>query len=120
MANEAKSTCCILSSKAFLSIVIPLIIKSNVCSVRVSALLDFRASTCFIDKDFVECHNLPLVTKRIDVPVEVIDSISFIFGNIIQESSLLLVSLKNHQNTIVFNVIKTPLKCRHTKSFLAR
>jgi hypothetical protein len=37
-------------------------------SIKVHALLDFGASACFMDKDFIDCHRLPLVIKNILSP----------------------------------------------------
>ena len=56
----------------------------------------------------MECHKLLLVTKKIDVLVEVIDGRALISGNVVQKTNLLFVSLEKHQSIVVFNVIKSP------------
>ena len=45
----------------------------NSNSIKVHPLLDSRTSACFIDKDFVDCHKLPLLIKKHPIPMEVID-----------------------------------------------
>jgi hypothetical protein len=42
-------------------------------SIKVHALLDSGTFACFMDKDFVDRHKLPLVTKKHLIPIEVID-----------------------------------------------
>ena len=88
--NDAQFIDPTLFSKASPCFVIPLTIKSNVHSVRVSALLDYGALACFIDKDFTEHHKLPLVTKKISVPVEIIDGRPLISGNVVKKPVLCL------------------------------
>jgi hypothetical protein len=62
----------ILTSEAFPCFTIPLIVKMDSSSIKVHALLDSRASACFMDKDFIDHHKLPLITKKHPIPVEVI------------------------------------------------
>ena len=96
LANEAQSTGPILSSEASPCFTIPLRIQFESHSITVNALLDSGASACFIDKDFAERHKLPLVTKKIPVPVEVIDGRPLISGDVVQETKPLSISLGNH------------------------
>lgn len=109
MANDLQSTGPILSFEASSCFNIPLTIKSNSRSIKVSALLDFGASACFINKDFAERHKLPLVIKKIPVFVKVIDSRPLISDDVVQETNPLLISIETHQSNIVFNIIKSPL-----------
>jgi hypothetical protein len=51
-------------------------------SIKVYALLDSGASACFMDKDFVERHKLPLVAKKHPIPVEVIDGRPLVSGDL--------------------------------------
>jgi hypothetical protein len=37
-------------------------------SIKAHALLDFGASTCFMDKDFIDRHKLSLVIKKHPIP----------------------------------------------------
>ncbi len=46
-------------------------------TMQTQALLDLRASTCFIDKELVSQHNLALVEKLTLVGVKVIDGQNF-------------------------------------------
>lgn len=108
LANKAQSTGPILSSEASPCFIIPLTLKFESRSIQVSALLDSGASACFIDKDFAERHKLPLVTKKIPVPVEVIDGRPLISGDVVQETKPLSISLEGHQSSVIFNVIKSP------------
>ena len=82
LANNAQSIGPILSSESSTCFTIQLRIKFDDHSIKVSALLDSGASTCFIDKDFAECHKLPLVTKKCLVSVEVIDGRSLVSGDV--------------------------------------
>ena len=68
LANNAQSTGPIISSEPSTCFIIPLRVKFDDHSIKVSGLLDFGASACFIDIDFVEHHKLPLVTKNVQCP----------------------------------------------------
>jgi hypothetical protein len=50
-------------------------VKMDSSSIKIHALLDSGTSTCFIDKDFLDRHNLPLVTKKHPISIEVIDEV---------------------------------------------
>ena len=108
LANNVQSTGPILSSKPSTCFSIPLRVKFDDHSIKVNALLDSGASTCFIDKDFAERHKLPLVTKKCPVSVEVIDSRSLVSRDVTQETKALDIYIDQHRNTVVFNVIKSP------------
>ena len=108
LANNGQSTGPILSSKSFTCFTISLRVKFDDHSIKVSALLDSGASACFINKDFAERHKLPLVTKKCQVSVEVIDGRPLVFGDVTQETKALDIYIDQHQSTVVFNVIKSP------------
>ena len=107
LANNAQFTSPILSSKPSTCFTIPLRIKFDNHSIKVSALLDSGASACFIDKNFVERHKLPLVTKKCLVSVEVIDGRSLVSRDVIQETKALDIYIDQHRSIVVFNVIKS-------------
>ena len=107
MANNAQSTCPILSSKPSTCFTIPLRVKFDDHSIKLSALLDSGASTYFIDKDFAERHKLPLVTQKCPVTVEVIDGRPLVSEDVTQESKALDIYIEQHRSIVVFNVIKS-------------
>ena len=96
----------ILSSEPSTYFTIPLRVKFDDHSIKISALLDSGASACFIDRDFVERHKLPLVTKKCLVFVEVIDGRSLVSKDVTQETKALDIYIDQHRSTVVFNVIK--------------
>jgi hypothetical protein len=96
----------ILISKASSSFTVPFIIKMNFSSIKVHALLDSGAFACFINKDFVDCHKLPFITKKHPILVEIIDGRSLVLGDITQKTTL--YSSRRHHSIIAFNVIKSP------------
>jgi hypothetical protein len=51
----------ILTSEAFPCFTVLFIIKLDSSSIKVHALSDSKASTCFIDKDFENRHQLSLI-----------------------------------------------------------
>ena len=77
-------------------------------STKVHILLDSGASACFIDKNIVDYHKLPLVTKKHPIPIEVIDGRHLILRNVIHETIILNITLEGYHSIIVFNVIKSP------------
>ena len=108
LANNAQSTGPILSSESSICFTIPLGVKFDDHSIKVSALLDSGASACFIDKDFADRHKLPLVTKKWPISVEVIDGRPLVLGDVTQETKALDIYIDQHRSTVVFNVIKSP------------
>ena len=64
VGNQCQSLALILSFEAFSCLTIPFIVKYESFSIKKFTLLDFRALTYFIDKEFIECHKLFLVTKK--------------------------------------------------------
>jgi hypothetical protein len=55
-------------------------------SIKVHALLDSGASACFMDKDFIDCHKLPLITKKYFTPIEVINGRPLVSWDITHET----------------------------------
>jgi hypothetical protein len=76
-------------------------------SIEVHALLDSGASQCFMNKDFVDHHKLPLATKKHPILVEVIDGRPLISGDITHETIPLDIVIERHHSIIAFNVIKS-------------
>jgi hypothetical protein len=60
-------------------------IKTLDCEFSIEALLDTRASTCFMHKDFAMKHSLELIRKAHPVLVEVIDGRPLVSGNKMEE-----------------------------------
>ena len=77
-------------------------------SIKVSTLLDFEASGCFIDKDFANCHKLPVVTKKHLIPIEIIDGRPLVSGDVTHEIILLNIVLERYHSIIAFNTIISP------------
>ncbi len=98
----------ILSSKPSRCFNIPLKIYFHPHSIKVKALLDSEASTCFIDKNLVKRHNLLIVLKKYPVTVEVINGRPLISGDVTHETKPLDIILEGHRSTIVFNIISSP------------
>jgi hypothetical protein len=63
----------ILTSETSPYFTVLLIVKMDSSSIKAHTLLDSGASTCFMDKDFIDHHKLLLITKRHPIPLEVID-----------------------------------------------
>jgi hypothetical protein len=69
-------------------------------------LLDSGTFACFIDKDFVDHHKLPLVNKKHPIYVEIIDDRPLVSRDVTHETTLLDIILESHYSIIAFNVIK--------------
>jgi hypothetical protein len=86
---------------------VSLILKLDSSNIKFHALLDSGASTCFMDKDFIDCHKLPLVTKKHPIPIEIIDGRHAVIGDITHKTIPLDIILEGYHNIIAFNVIKS-------------
>ncbi len=75
---------------------------------QVSILVDFGATSSFIDQTFVVQHNILVIKKSTPVPVEVIDGRTIAFGAITHETTPLEFCISKHTEKIVFNIISTP------------
>jgi hypothetical protein len=75
---------------------------------QVSALVDYGATSSFIDQTFVAQHNIHVVKKLTHVPVEVIDGRTIAFGAITHGTTPLEFYIGKHTKKIVLNIISTP------------
>jgi hypothetical protein len=75
---------------------------------QVSALVDFGATSSFIDQRFVIQHNIPVIKKSTPVPVEVINGRTIVSGAITHETTPLELCIGKHTEKIVLNIISTP------------
>jgi hypothetical protein len=98
----------ILTFEASLYFIIPLIVKMDSSNIKVHALLDFGASICFMDKNFVNRHKLPHITKKYPIFVEVIDERPLVSGDVTYETIPLDIVIEGHHSIIAFNIIKSP------------
>ena len=76
--------------------------------LKILALLDSGASTCFLDEEFAKRHKIHLVQKSEPVHVEVIDGRPLLSGSVIHEPEPIEVAFKDHSSYVVFNIIRTP------------
>lgn len=79
-------------------------IKLQYGDVLVEALLDIRASVCFIDKKLPHIR-IWLSWKKNSTHVEVIDGYPLISKNVIEETQTLEVILVDQISNIVFNIM---------------
>jgi len=93
----------------YLIVVLLVVLHSFSCSkLKTTILLNSRASTCFVDEEFVKCHKFFLIQKPKSIHVEVIDEQPLSFVCITHETVPLEVTFEGHSSHIIFNVIKTP------------
>jgi hypothetical protein len=74
---------------------------------QVSALVDFNATSSFIDQTFVARHNIHVVKKSTPVPMEVIDGRTIASDAITHETTPLELCINKHVEKIVLNIIST-------------
>ncbi len=108
LTSVATSLGPILSSEPSCCFNIPLKIDFHPHSIKVKALLDSGTSACFIDKNLVKRHNLPIVLKKYPMTIEVIDGRPLISRDVTHETKPLDIILEGHRSTIVFNIISFP------------
>jgi hypothetical protein len=77
-------------------------------NINVHTLLNSEASACFMDKDFVDCHKLPLVSKKHPIPIEVIYGRPLVSGHVTHETTPLNIVIEGYHSIIAFNIIKSP------------
>jgi hypothetical protein len=75
---------------------------------QVLTLVDFDATSSFINQTFVTQHNIPMVKKSAPVLVEVIDGRTIASGVITHETTPLELRIGKHAEKIVLNIISTP------------
>jgi hypothetical protein len=97
----------ILTSEASPCFTIPLIVIMDSSNIKIHVFLGSEASAYFMDKDFVDRHKLPLVTKKHPIPVEVIDGRPLVSRDVIHKTTLLDIVIEGHHSIIAFNIIKS-------------
>ena len=65
--------------------------------IHTTTLLDFGATTCFMDVLFGDTHSILKVVKTKPIPVEVIDGLPLLSGAIIEETIPLELIVGYHQ-----------------------
>ena len=108
LADKVESKGLIVSPEASSYFMIPLLVKLANRNLKVSALLEFGASTCFINKKFAECHKLSLIIKKYFIFVKVIDGRPLESGDVTEETIPLNIFIGWHQSIVIFNVIYSP------------
>ena len=88
--------------------IVPFMVKLDFSSIKVHALLYYGAFACFMDKDFIDRHKLPLVTRKHSILIEVIDGRPLVLGNVIHETTSIYIIIEWHHSIIAFNIIKSP------------
>ncbi|KAH7280290.1 hypothetical protein KP509_37G060100 [Ceratopteris richardii] len=73
------------------------------------ALLDSRASSCFIDEGLVKKHRIPILQKNKIVVAQVVDGQTLASRDITMESTPFRVHPNGHDSHICFNVISSPV-----------
>ena len=76
--------------------------------MKTKALLDFGATSCFIDIMFTRTHNIPCNKIIVPIPVEVIDGQTLSCGAITHTTIALTLHIGPHQEEIIFNLITSP------------
>jgi hypothetical protein len=90
-ATKSKEKGLFVSSNPTPCFTFPARIKTLDCEFSSEALLDTRASTCFMDKDFAMKHSLELIGNAHPALVENIDKRSLASGNVMEETQPLEV-----------------------------
>jgi hypothetical protein len=74
--------------------IVPFIVKMDSSSIKVHALLHSGASAYFMDKDFIDRHKLPLITKKHSILIEVIDGRPLISGDVSHETTPIYIIIE--------------------------
>ena len=77
-------------------------------SIKSHALLDFGASTCFIDIMFVRAHKIPTVRTTQPISIEVINGPVLSSGAVTEATVPLVLQVRFHQEVLAFYLIATP------------
>ena len=80
----------------------------SISRIHVVALLDSRANSCFMDKNFAQAHQISLRKLPCPASVVVIDGRPIASGNIVEESEPVSVALNNLACVVSFNIISSP------------
>ena len=86
----------------------PISIHFKSISIRFLALLDSRATTCFMDEMFLHKPKFSVVRFSKPIPMEVIDGRMLSFGAITEATVPLISQLGEHQEVLTFYVIASP------------
>ena len=73
-----------------------------------NTLIDSGASACFIDNDFAERHKIVKVKRNKSSVVRMIDGRTLSSGAVTEITEPLLLTMGEHTERIVFNVIRSP------------
>jgi hypothetical protein len=96
----------ILSLSPMPCFLVPIIVKySKLVTMEAQTLLNFGASTCFMDKELVRQYKLALMKKSRTMPIKIIDGQSLSSRPITHETKPLHVTIGSHNGKVVFNVI---------------
>ena len=76
--------------------------------VHVLALLDSGPSSCFMDRNFAQAHQISLRKLSCPTSVVVIDGRPIASGKIVEESEPIQVVLDNLMYVVSFNIISSP------------
>ena len=71
-------------------------------------MIDSGATSCFMDRGFAERNGIMLNLKPYPIAVEVIDGRQLESGYIREETIPVLFSIGQHEEYLVFNIIKSP------------
>jgi hypothetical protein len=61
-----------------------------------------------MNKDFIDRHKLPLITKKHPIPLEIIDGRPLVSGDVTYKTTPLDVVIEGYHSIIAFNIIKLP------------
>ena len=105
-ATKTKEKGLFISSNPTRCFIFPVHIKILDYEFSSEALLDTRASVCFMNEEFAIKHSLELIEKNHFTPVEVIDGWPLVSGNVMEEIQFLEVILGDQVSLAVFNIIQ--------------
>ena len=86
----------------------PVSIHFKSISIRSLALLDSRATTCFMDERFICKHKFPVVRLSKPISVETIDGCMLSSGAVTEAIVPLILQRGDHQEALTFYVITSP------------
>jgi hypothetical protein len=106
-ATKSKEKGLFVSSDSIPCYIFHVHIKTLDCEFSGAALLDTRASVCFMDNDFAMMHSLELIRKAHPALMEFIDGRLLALENMMEETQPLEVML-GYLASLVFNIIQCP------------
>ncbi|OMH78676.1 Retrotransposon-derived protein PEG10, partial [Zancudomyces culisetae] len=96
----------IMTSTTNEHLVIPVTLFIANKSLKLNAMIDSGATSCFIDSEFANKVNIPLLMKEVPIPLLVIDGRSISSGSITHNTIPLQLQTYHHHETISFDVTK--------------